>query len=158
MPKPIILLVTDIDGEVTIHTPDSLKAAGMTTEEADVCFVGVGYWLTLGLKRNTFADQQSALREAAGDDTLLPQKRFALAVESIERRLCGAADKSLPVVSEDWFTRLDPPSLGNVISGFILDAWYPTASKTANFTRAFLTRQKESDEASKSTSSPSIPA
>ena len=156
MPKPITLLVTDIDGEVTIHTPETLQQAGLSEEDADACFSGVGYWLTLNLKRNTFADQQTALREAAGDDTLLPQKRFVLAVEAIEKRPCGAQEKSLPAVTEDWFVRLDPPALGNVISGFILNAWYPTASKTADFTQVWQKRRSESDEASKSTSSPSI--
>lgn len=149
MPKPIVLLVTDIDGETAIHTPETLTQIGLTEEEADACFVGVGYWLTLNLKRNTFADQQTALRESAGDDTLLPQKRFVLAVEGIEKRLCGAQEKSLPAVTEDWFVKLDPPALGNVISGYILNAWYPTASKTADFIAASRKKLNESDEASK---------
>lgn len=149
MPKPIKLLVTDIDGESAIHTLDTLAQISLTEDEADACFAGVGYWLTLTLKENDFGDQQRVVREAAGDESVLPLKRFVAAVEKIERRECGAKESSLPAVTEDWLAKIKPPALGNVISAFILDAWYPTGSKTADFIAASRKKQNESGEASK---------
>jgi len=141
-------LITEIDGETTIHDPASLELAGLSEADADECFNGVGYWLTITLRKCTFADQQTATREAGGDETLLPQKRFVLAVEKISKRECGAESESLPAVTEAWFTSLDPPALGNAINLTILQAWYPVATKADDFFKRFRQKQDVSEKAS----------
>ncbi len=127
--------------------PQERALSGLSDDDFDQAFTGAGYWITLNLKRCTFADQQTATREAAGDETLLPQKRFTLAVESVEKRQCGAAEAGLPTVSEDWFAKLDPPALGNAINAAILQDWYPAAVKAGDFMNAFLKKRAESEKA-----------
>lgn len=142
-----LFLITEIEGEVTIHGDEERAASGLTDEEFDEAFTGAGYWLTVNLKKCTFADQQTATREAGSDETLLPQKRFVLAIESLSKRFCGAQEASLPAVTETWFTSLEPPAVGNAINAAILQSWYPVATKTADFFGKLLQKRAESAKA-----------
>ena len=152
--KQIQILVTDIDDEVCIHDEESLKRLDTTLDEADKMFAGVGYWLIVTLKNCDYGMKQETVREAGGDETLLPQKRFAAAAAKVERRPCGGGEPTLYDPTEKWFRALDPPEIAEALDVEILKRWYPTASraakdKTANFIKASRSKQTKSEAAQK---------
>lgn len=158
MSKQRKFLVIEIDDETTILDEATCAQAEIDEAFAAECYGDNAYWLTLDLKDCTFADQQRAIRDAGGDDTLLPQKRFVVAVEKWSKRGAGADSSSILTVGEDAFLALKPPALGNAVNVAILQAWYPGASKATDFTSAYRAKQSALGEATKSTSTESIPA
>jgi len=155
--KPVKILVITIDDEITVLNEAALEAAQIDEAFAAKCYGDKAYWLRLELKDCSFGDQQQAAREAGEDSTLLPQKRFAVGVEKWTKQFCGADSTSILEVSEDAFVKLKPPTIGNAIDAAIFQKWYPGAAKASDFTQAFRTRQKESEEAIKSASTESTP-
>lgn len=149
MSKTVKILVIEIDGETTILNPAAQVASEIDEAFAAECYGDKAYWLKIELKDCTFADQQRAVREAGDDETLLPQKRFVVAVERWTKQYAGAESESLLSVSEDTFAALKPPALGNAVDTLILSHWYPGASKASDFTSAYRKKQAESAAAKK---------
>lgn len=147
MAKSAKLLVIELEGESIVLDEAARAAVELTEEDVASVYGEQAYWLTIDLKDCTFADQQAVARACAGDETLIPQKRFAVAVKSWKKQHAGQDSTSILTVSEDVFADLKPPALGNAIDRIIVGAWYPTGLKASDMLRA----KKQAAEASGAT-------
>jgi len=144
----IRFLVTTVEGETSVFAEENLPLLDMTEEDVKQIFGENAYWLALQLRDATFRDQQKVLRESAGDDSLLPQKRFLAAVASWTKQVVTQDAKQDMPVTEEAFLNL-PPSIGNAVHNAILASWYPNSARTLDF----FTKSRQSPNASAPVSS-----
>ena len=164
MPRQVRILVATVNGDTEIFTQRMLDEMKVNDEDVPLIFQDSGYWMSFMLKDAKFGDQQAVIRDCITrdglpDDSLEPQKRFVRAVEpgSWTKQAIGRPEKELLSVSEGAFLDLDPPGLGNAINGEILRDWYPGATKTRDFIKAWQERQAKLEKEQTSMSTPSTP-